>query len=115
MNQTEMLLEYGWLIALTVAVGVVSWAVLLLQAVFHDKRIAMIGVFGSLLFSFLFLFPQVIPLTVKYSAALACAVFFIWFVIKHIRKPFVYLPAIAVIICGYSGYWLYQTYQLAGQ
>lgn len=115
MNQTEMLLEYGWLIALTVAVGVISWAVLLLQAVFHDKRIALVGVFGSLLFSFLFLFPQVIPITVKYVAALICAVFFLWFVIKHFRKPFVFLPAIGVVISAISANWLYQTYQLAGQ
>lgn len=115
MNQTEMLLAYGWLIALTVAVGVVSWAFLLLQALFADKRIALVGVFGSLLFSFLFLFPDVIPLTVKYAATFICTVFFLWFVIKNISKPKVYLPAIAILLSLYSAYWLHNAYLLAGQ
>ena len=107
MNQTEILLEYGWLIALSVAVGVISWTVLILQAVFHDKRIALVGVFGSLLFSFLFLFPKIFPMTVKYGATLLCGVFFLWFVIKNFRKPVVYLPAFGVIICTASAYWLF--------
>lgn len=115
MNQTEMLLEYGWLIALTVAVGVVSWAFLLLQALFDDKRIALVGVFGSLVFSFLFAFPAFIPMAVKVVATTLCVVFFLWFVIKNIRKPLVYLPALAVLLSAYSAYWLYQTYLLAGQ
>ncbi|MCB1583916.1 MAG: hypothetical protein R3E90_11695 [Marinicella sp.] len=114
MNQTEMLLEYGWLIALTVAVGVVSWVYLLLQAVFEDQRIAMVGVFGSLLFSFLFLFPQVVPKTVKYGATFICAVFFLWFVIKNITHLKVYLPALLILLSLYSAYWLQKTYQAAG-
>ncbi len=114
MTAAEWLLQYNWMIALTVGVGVISWVVLILQAIFHDQRIALIGVFGSLLFSFTFLFPQIIPQLIKYSASALCMLFFIWFVIKNRRKTEVYLSAIGVVLSSASGYWLYLSYSLAG-
>ena len=113
MTQAEWLLHYNWMIALTVAVGVISWVVLILQAVFNDKRIALIGVFGGLLFSFTFLFPSIIPLLIKYSATALCVLFFVCFVIKNYRQAAVYLSATGVLLSSACGYWLYQSYQLA--
>ena len=114
MTATEFLYAYNWLIALTVMVGVISWSVLVLQALFHDKRIALIGVFGSLLFSFTFLFPQFIPQLIKYSATVLCVLFFVWFVVKNYRKTEVYLSAFGVVLSTVTAYWLYQTYQSIG-
>ncbi len=114
MTSTEFLYTNNWLIALTVMVGVVSWSVLILQALFHDKRIALIGVFGSLLFSFTFLFPQIIPQLIKYTATVLWVLFFVWFVIKKYRKTEVYLSAVGVVLSTVTAYWLYQTYQAIG-
>lgn len=111
MTTTEFLHNNNWLIALTVAVGVISWSVLILQALFNDKRIALVGVFGSLLFSFTFLFPEFIPHLIKYSAAVLCLLFFVWFLIKHVKQPVVYLAAIGVVLSSLSAWWLYQGYQ----
>lgn len=111
MTAADFLQSNNWMIALTVAVGVISWAVLILQALFNDKRIALVGVFGSLLFSFTFLFPAVIPQLIKYTATLLCFVFFVWFLIKHVKKPVVYMAALGVMFSSVSGWWLYQGYQ----
>jgi len=116
MNQTEFLLQYGWLIALTVAVGVVSWAVLLLQALFHDKRIALIGVFGSLLVAFVAVFPELFSFAtvLKVAATVFCAVFMLWFLLRNWNKAVVYLSVLGVVLSVGSGYWLYQSYQALG-
>lgn len=111
MTPTEFLYTNNWLIALTVAVGVIAWAVLILQALFSDKRIALVGVFGSLLFSFTFLFPAIIPLIVKSVATALCLLFFAWFLINNFKKPVVYIAAIGVLMSAYSGWWLYDNYQ----
>ena len=114
MTPAEFVIQFGWLIALTVAVGVISWVVLLLQALFHDKRIALVGVFASLLFSFTFLFPQVIPFTIKYTATVLCGVFLLWFSWLHFKKVYVWLPVTGIVLSGACAYWLYQMYQTAG-
>ncbi len=111
MTPTEFLYANNWLIALTVAAGVIAWAVLILQALFHDKRIALVGVFGSLLFSFTFMFPAVIPNLIKYAATGLCVLFFVWFLLRNFRKPVIFLSALVVIFSGVFGWWLYQTYQ----
>ena len=116
MTQSQILLEYGWLIALTVGVGVVSWAALLLQALFSDQRIAMVGVFGSLLVAFVAVFPELTTFAglLKTLSALVCAVFLLWFLYKNYNKPSVYLPFVGVLFSVGTGYWLYQSYQAAG-
>lgn len=115
MTKAEFLLQYNGLIALTVGVGVISWTVLILQALFHDKRMALVDVFGSLLFSFTFLFPRFIPQLIKYTATTVCLLFFIWFVLKNFRKAEVYLSAMGVVLSWVAGYWLYDVYQSAGK
>ena len=114
MNQTEFLLANGWLIALTVSVGVVSWSVLLLQAVFHDKRIALVGVFASLLVAFVAAFPQWLVMAnwLKYLAGLMCLGFMLWVWLKNWSKVSVYLPVLGVLISAAVGYWLHQQYVL---
>ena len=113
MSKGEVLIQYGWLIALVLGIGTISWVVLILQAIFHDKRIALVGVCGSLLFSFTFLFPQLIPLLIKFSATALCVLFFIWFVIKNYHKKEVYLSALGVVLSTAAAFWLYQSYTLA--
>jgi hypothetical protein len=112
MNQTEFLLANGWLIALAVSVGVISWTALLLQAVFHDKRIALIGVFASLLVAFVAVFPALLATAqwLKYLSALLCLVFMMWFWLTHWNKVSVYLPVLGVLSSAISGYWLWSQY-----
>jgi len=112
MTQGEILIQYGWLIALIVAVGVVSWVVILLQAVFHDKRIALVGVFGSLLVAFVAVFPELVPFALffKVTAAVISSVFLLWFLMTHYKKPYVFLPIIGLGFSLGTGYWLYQMY-----
>lgn len=112
MTATEFLQSNSWLIALTVAVGAIAWTVLILQALFNDKRIALVGVFGSLLFSLTFLFPETIPQIIKYTATTCCLIFFIWFLVKHMNKPLILTAAIGVVLSTFSGWWLYKNYQL---
>lgn len=116
MTQSEVLITYGWLIALIVAVGVVSWTTLLLQAVFHDRRIALVGVFGSLLVAFVAVFPELTSITsvLKIAAALVCAIFMLWFLLKNFTKAVVYLSVIGVMFSVGTGCWVYQVYQSAG-
>ena len=117
MNQTEFLLANGWLIALTVSVGVISWAVLLLQAVFHDKRIALVGVFASLLVAFVAAFPEwlVMAQWLKYLAGWMCLGFMLWVWLKNWNKASGYLPVLGVLISAVACYWLRSQYlQLAG-
>ena len=116
MNQTEFLMANGWLIALTLSVGVISWAVLLLQAVFHDKRIALVGVFASLLVAFVAAFPQwlVMAQWLKYLAGLLCVGFMLWVWLKNWNKASVFLPVSGVVLSATIGYWLHQQYQMLG-
>ncbi len=115
MTQAEFLNHYAWLIAILLTTGVVSWAVLLLKALFYDKRIALIGVFGSLLVAFLAVSPELVPFAdiAKMVAAAVCLLFFLWFVLANIKQPAVFLPAIALILTLLVSYRLYQAYQLA--
>ncbi|MFC3193926.1 hypothetical protein ACFODZ_06710 [Marinicella sediminis] len=116
MNQTEFLLANGWLIALAVSVGVISWTILLLKAVFDDKRIALVGVFASLLVAFIAAFPQwlVFATWLKYLAGVLCLVFMIWVWLRHWRKAGVYLPVMGVLLSSVAGYWLMTEYRLLG-
>ena len=115
MSKGEVLIQYGWLIALVVLIGVISWTSLLLQAIFNDKRIALVGVFGSLLVAFIAVFPELTVFAgiLKILAAIVCAVFLLWFLLKNYNKAAVYLPVIGVVFSVGTGYWLYQTYQSA--
>jgi hypothetical protein len=115
MTQGEVLIQYGWLIALVVSVGVICWTSLLLQAVFQDKRIALVGVFGSLLVAYPAVFPDLVPVALifKLFAALINIMFILWFLLKNYKKATVYLPVIGVIFSVGTGYWIYQTYQAA--
>jgi len=116
MTQRDVLIQYGWLIALIVSIGVVSWVVLLLQAVFHDKRIALVGVFGSLMVAYPAVFPELVPFAIlfKIIAALINLVFIIWFLLTHYKRPFVFVPVIGLVFSLGMGYWLFQMYQSAG-
>ncbi len=115
-TQSEVLIQYGWLIAVVVSVGVISWTSLLLQAIFHDKRIALVGVFGSLLVAFVAVFPELISFVsqLKMVSAFICAVFMLWFLVKNHNKAKVYLPVLGVVFSAGIGYWIYQMYQAAG-
>ncbi|MGJ8662250.1 MAG: hypothetical protein ACSHWU_01310 [Marinicella sp.] len=115
MTKLEVLNQYGWLIALTVSVGVISWTGLLLQALFHDKRIGIVGVFGSLLVAFIAVFPQWVPYAdfFKVLTAIVCVIFIVWFLFTHFKKPAIFLPVIGIVFSLSVGYWLYQSYQLA--
>ena len=114
MTQSEFLVHFGWLIALLVSVAVVSWVVLLLQAVFHDKRIALVGLFGSLLVAFWAIFPELVPVAVWFKAATAvvCLGFVLWFLVKNYERPVVYLPVVGLLLTTLVGYRLYQAYLL---
>lgn len=115
MSQGELLIEYGWVIALIVSIGVISWTVLLLQALMHDKRIALVGVFGSLLVAFVAVFPDLIPFAdgFKLAAGVVCMLFLLWFVFNHIKRPVVFLPLIGLALSALVGFRLYQAYLLA--
>ncbi|WP_223787743.1 hypothetical protein [Marinicella meishanensis] len=115
MTQAEFLVEFGWVIAVVVSVGVISWAILLLQAVFHDKRIALVGVFGALLVAYPAVFPELVPVAVvfKYVAAGINLLFLGWFLLTQYKKPVVYLPVLGLLLCALVGYRLYEAYQLA--
>ena len=116
MTQSEVLIQYGWLVAVVVSIGVISWTSLLLQAIFHDKRIALVGVFGSLLVAFVAVFPELISFAgqLKMVSAFICAVFMLWFLVKNHNKAKVYLPVLGVVFSAGIGYWIYQMYQAAG-
>lgn len=115
MTKGDLLINYGWLIALIVTVGVVSWTVLLLQALFYDKRIALVGVFGSLLVAFIAVFPELVPVVVgfKIIAALINLIFILWFLFLHYKRPSVFLPVIGMGLSVLVGFRLYQAYLLA--
>ncbi len=115
MTKSELLIEYGWVIALLVSVGVISWVVLLIQALMHDKRIALVGVFGSLMVAFIAAFPELLPFATgfKWAAAVVCLLFLLWFVFTHIKRPVVYLPLVGLALTALVGYRLYQAYLLA--
>ncbi|TDR22535.1 hypothetical protein [Marinicella litoralis] len=109
MSKEALLIQYGWLIALLLTIGVSSWAVLLIQALFQEKRIALMGVFGSLLFAFVAVFPNLGPFAafIKIIATAICLLFMVWFYIKKFNQPYVYMPLLLLLVCGLTAFWLY--------
>lgn len=84
--------------ALAVTAGIVCWAVILLQAFFHDMRIAIVGLFGALLAAYAYFFSETGGEIVRVIAAVINFGFVIWFLIKNIRKWSVWLPVSLFII-----------------
>lgn len=104
------MIQYGWLVALLLVLSVSSWLVLLLQALFHDKKIALVGVFASLMVAFVAVFPElgVMANTIKIAAAGFCVLFLLWFLTKQFRQPYVYVPVMILLCCAVMAWWLWQ-------
>ncbi len=110
MTLADVMIQYGWLIALLLTVSVISWSVLLLQALFYDKRIALVGVFASLLVAFIAVFPELVPVAglTKLFAVVLCLGFMLWFFIKQYHKPYVFMPVGLLMICTLVAVFLWQ-------
>ncbi len=104
------MIQYGWLVALLLVVAVSSWLVLLLQALFHDRKIALVGVFASLLVAFVAVFPELggMAKVIKAAAAGLCVAFLLWFLIKQYHRPYVYLPVMMLLLCAATAGFLWQ-------
>lgn len=104
---TDNIIAYGWIVTLVVCGIVVSWAIILLQAIFSDIRIAMVGLFGGLAASLAMLFSAFIS---ELFLAIACVVnvaFVGIYLFKNIKSPVVYISSSVFVFCAIVGGWLY--------
>ncbi len=96
-------------LAVSGAVAAISWTVLLLQAYFHDRRIALVGLFGSMLAASVYVFLQDAGAVLGMSVALAAAVLFALYLFRHIRSPSVWVPALSLLVSSALTVWAYRS------
>lgn len=97
----------AWILALLVMAVACAWAVLLLQALFHDRRIAIVGLIGAVSASLLTVVSGRLATAVLLVVGVANAAFLVWFIVRHWRRPFVYLPIAVLIVAAAAGGWMY--------
>lgn len=84
------------IMAIAVTVGAVSWAVIMLQAFFHDRRIAIVGLFGALLASYAYFFAAEAGQVVRMLAGIINLGLIFWFLVTNIRRISVWIPVSAL-------------------
>jgi hypothetical protein len=105
----ELFQTFGMVLAGSGAVAAISWTVLLLQAYFHDRRIALVGLFGSMLAALVYVFLQDAGKIIGLSVGVAAAVLFSLYLLRHIRRPSVYLPALTLLVSSALTIWAYRS------
>lgn len=91
------------------AVAAISWTVLLLQAYFHDRRIALVGLFGSMLAALVYVFLQDAGKIIGMGVGLAAAMLFSLYLLRHIRSPSVWIPAVCLVVSSALTIWAYRS------
>lgn len=98
-------------IAVAATVGIVSWAIILLQAFFHDVRIALVGLFGALLAAYAYYFSDLAGDIVRVFAALINLGFVGWFLVKNVKKLSVWLPVSLFLVSTGLCVYLLRSYE----
>lgn len=115
LNVSEVeFLVIGWALALVVCAGVASWLILVMQAFFHDKRIGFACAFGGAAAALAMAISQTLSYSLLWSLLAVNIGFIGWFVARYVRKPFVYIPAIVLLISAIGGFWIWWRLARAG-
>lgn len=103
-NEIQM---FAWGFAISVIGLIASWAFLVIQAFFHDKRIAFTGVFGGALAALAMAVSPRLSHALLYAAGVLCLGFLIWFVARHYKRVAISGATAAWILCAAVAYWCY--------
>ena len=101
--------QFGWMLMITVSALSISWVVLFLQAIFHDKRIALVGMAGLVIGGISLAFSKTLGHILLSVSVVVSLVFVIWFLLKNFRSPVVYICAPIFILSLMAGIWLYMS------
>lgn len=113
MSEAEFLI-IGWALALVVCGVAASWLILVMQAFFHDKRIGFACAFGGAAAALAMAVSQTLSHVLLWSLLAINIGLIGWFVAHHVRKPFVYIPAIVLLISAMGGLWIWWQLGQAG-
>ncbi|MBU2884671.1 hypothetical protein KO507_02715 [Gilvimarinus agarilyticus] len=75
---------------------VLAWFILLMQALLHEAKVAIIGIFASALLMFNMSMSGVAAVYLFWLALSIKLLFIILFGRKHYRKPYFYLPVLVM-------------------
>jgi hypothetical protein len=103
----EILVTYGWAFVVLLAACACAWAVLIVQALLYDRRIALVGLAGSVMASLAMLVSGRLSQLIGVTAGALAVIFLLWFMLRYWRRAFVYVPLGVILICAATGAGLY--------
>jgi len=96
----EFFVKYMWLISLLIIIPVCALFVMMCQAFFHDRKVALTGLITLILLAISNLFSVYFLTVLTAVFAVISLVFIAIFSVMYIRKPFVYIPLALTAVCG---------------
>lgn len=85
-----------------------------MQAFFHDKRIGFACAFGGAAAALAMALSEKLSHTLLWILLVVNLLLIGWFVIRQVAKPFVYIPAIILLISAGGAIWIWWQVQGAG-
>ncbi len=113
LSEAEFLIV-GWALAVVVCGVVASWLILVMQAFFHDKRIGFACAFGGAAAALAMAISQTLSHVLLWTLLTVNIGLIGWFVWLYARKPFVYIPAIVLLLSAMGGFWIWWRLARAG-
>lgn len=113
LSEAEFLIV-GWALAVVVCGVVASWLILVMQAFFHDKRIGFACAFGGAAAALAMAISQTLSHVLLWTLLTVNIGLIGWFVGRYARKPFVYIPAIVLLLSAMGGFWIWWRLARAG-
>ncbi len=95
--------------AVSGSAAAVAWTVLLLQAWFADRRIALVAILGTLVATGVSVFAEDAGRTVALAAVAVAAVLFLFWLATHLRKASVWIPAAVFAVSAAAAVWAYRS------
>lgn len=99
-----------WLVAVVIVGLSSSWFVLVMQAFFDDKRIALVGFSGGALAALSMALSETLAHIILSIAAVVNLGFIAMFLWKNYKKPVIYLTSLVFVASLLGGVWLFSTF-----
>lgn len=104
----------SWVLALVVCGLSASWLVLVMQAFFHDKRIGFACAFGGAAAAFAMAVSETLSHALLWTLLAVNLLLIGWFVVRQVRRPIVYVPAIILVVSLIGAWWVWRQLSQSG-
>lgn len=104
---SDQILPFAWGFTLSMTVMVITWVILVMQAFFHDKRIALIAVFGASVAALAMAVSASLSYGLLYLVGAGSIGLLLWFVIKQLYKPAMMVCTGLFCLSAILSYWFY--------